>query len=213
MNGNASRTTTWTTASQQQQLGGGGGRRLFSSPGFFFPGPPPSASVDVEPGGLELHGQGQVRLEVALGLVQGQVDAVEAGVRAGEDGRLHGQRVHGELADVAVVALQDAEALGRHTRGASDKLQQSRLLLRCEIILYNAPEPLDHLVVGLPALVLADILGVPPPVVQVDGGQPAQQQLQLLEVEDREQRLGHHLVEPREQRRQLRLHAPAQPVP
>ena len=57
------------------------------------------------------------------------------------------------------------------------------------------PEPLHDLVVGL-AVEVAGVLGLAYPVVHVDVGQAVQQQLQLLEVKDGQQGLGHHVVEP-----------------
>lgn len=132
--------------------------------------------LDVETGGLHADGHSQVLLHLCFGLVNGHVNAIETRVGTREHFHIL-VAVDSEAADVAIVALQKAEALHGHTRGACHELQQLRLLLLLETP-HNVPEPTHHFMARI-VRELARVFRVLDPVVHVDVRQPVQEQLQF----------------------------------
>mmetsp|Transcript_21682 Transcript_21682/g.66385 ORF Transcript_21682/g.66385 Transcript_21682/m.66385 type:complete len:214 (-) Transcript_21682:731-1372(-) len=172
--------------------------------------PPPSNGLlllDVEPRGLHGDGQREVLLQLLLRRVQRQVDPVKACVRPRE-GPLR-QRPAGdrEEANVPVVPLQRAEALAGHAAGAGHELEQPRTALLVELLFDDLPEPLDDLMLRALGLVLPLVDRVRLPVRHVDLGQAAHEDLELLEVEDAQERARDDVVEALQQRAELLLRA------
>ena len=97
-----------------------------------------------------------------------------------------------------VAALQVLEAVDGDTRGTCGELQQTRLLLGVPAA-DALPEVLDNLVV----LRVPAVVGVLLPVLDVDVGDTADQQLELALVEDVDQIRGNEFVETAQERVEL----------
>ena len=99
-------------------------------------------------------------------------------------------------------ALQILKAINRDATGARRELQESGLLLGVPGA-DDLPEILDHLVLFL----VAAVVGVFLPVVDVDIRDTADQELELAFVEDVDEVGGDELVEARDEGAELLFHA------
>ena len=98
--------------------------------------------------------------------------------------------------------LQVLEAIDRNTTGSRRELQESRLLLRVPGT-DDLPEILDHLVLFL----VAAVVGVFLPVVDVDVRDATDQELEFALVEDVDEIGGDELVETCDEGSELLFHA------
>ena len=101
-----------------------------------------------------------------------------------------------------VRALQVLETVDRDTTGARRELQESGLLLGVPGA-DDLPEVLDHLVL----LLVAAVVGVFLPVVDVDVRDTADQELEFALVEDVDEIGGNELVEAGDEGTELLFHA------
>jgi len=97
-----------------------------------------------------------------------------------------------------ICTVEFAETVDGDTRGSCGELEQTRLVLRVERA-DKLPEPLDHIV----AILVVAVDCVLAPVVHVNIGNTADEQLKLALIKDRQQLLGDDLVQTGLERLQL----------
>ena len=135
-----------------------------------------------------LDSHGELLSQRFVVLVRRKIYSIEAGVGlrqlVGIAGLLHGKPSR------SVGTLQVLEAVNGDTGGTGCKLEQPGPLVA--LPLGNAlPEPLDDLV----GLLVAPVIGVSLPVIDVNVGETTDEQLELPLVEDLDQILRNELVE------------------
>lgn len=145
-----------------------------------------------------LYRDGHLVLQGVVGLVRRQIQTVEAGVRLRQSHRVT-RLLDGEPSG-AIRTLQILEAVDGDTRGTRGELQQTRLLLGVPAA-DDLPEVLDDLVL----LLVAAVVGVLLPVVNVDVGDTTNEQLQLALVENVDKVSRDQLVESGHERVELLL--------
>mmetsp|Transcript_23031 Transcript_23031/g.74094 ORF Transcript_23031/g.74094 Transcript_23031/m.74094 type:complete len:283 (+) Transcript_23031:182-1030(+) len=114
-----------------------------------------------------------------VGGVEGEVEAIEAGVGAGGGVVAAGEAADFEGAGDPGGPLEVLEAAGGESRGARNELEESCALVCVESVFDDAPEVLAALVVGGDVAVV----GVGLPVVDVDFGEAEEDELEFLGVQ------------------------------
>lgn len=135
-----------------------------------------------------LHCDGHLVLQGVVGLVRGQVEAVEASVGLGEGVGV--ARFLDREASGSVGSLKVFESVDGDTGSTCGELEETGLLFRVPGA-DNLPEVLDDFVL----LLVAAVVGVLLPVVNVDVGDTADEKLEFSLVEDVHQIRRDQLIE------------------
>ena len=98
-----------------------------------YEGHPRSLLDETESHGLDVDDEPEIPCHLGLLGVEREVDRVEAGVGAGQDRRLQGDRVELEEAPLAPGGLEALEAIDRDVGGPCGELKQPRTLVVAEL--------------------------------------------------------------------------------
>lgn len=144
-----------------------------------------SCLFNAKPDARCCHGHPELFVELLLGRVHGQVNAVETGVGPGVGARVVVDSLNGEPSDGAIHALQIGKSTQWHPGRAGGKLQQTSAHFGIEFFRNDLPEPLDYLVGPAFCFHKTNVASVTLPADHVNMGKTTQHELQLVGIKQR----------------------------